>query len=382
MSLVLTMGVARFSYTPLIPIMLEQTSLSDFSAGLLATLNYFGYFCGVLIAASISDLMLKDRLYRIGLIIAVVTTLGMAFAENMILWSIMRFLAGFSSAAGLMIGSGLVLNWLMRHHYRSELGVHFMGIGLGIALTAVMVDLMIGYFDWQTQWIIFSFIGLLVAIPAWRWLPRPENGLVTSTGEKLEDKPPSVRFTRLMQSAYFCAGFGYVISATFIVAIVERQPALSGEGELVWLILGLAAIPAVLIWDQVARRVGTLNALLICYSLQIIGIGLPLINESLSVVLISAILYGATFVGIVSLVLTMAGRFYPTKPAKLMAKMTIAYGVAQIAGPFIAGILAEKTGHYRDGLNMAIIIMLIGILILFIVRAVEKNSVAAIDENI
>ncbi len=381
MSLILTMGIARFSYTPLIPVMLEQTLLSDFSAGLLAMFNYLGYFCGVLIVASVSDLVFKDRLYRIGLIIAVVTTFGMAIAENMIVWSVMRFLAGFSSAAGLMIGSGLILNWLMRHNYRSELGVHFMGIGLGIAITAIAVDLMIGNLGWRSQWMIFSIIGVLLAIPAWCWLPRPENGLVTLTGEKLQDKPPSKRFTRLMQYAYFCAGFGYVISATFIVAIVERQPTLSGQGEFVWLILGLTAIPAVVIWDRVARVTGTLDALLICYLLQIIGIGLPLINDGLEVVLISAVLYGATFVGIVSLVLTIAGKFYPTKPAKLMAKMTISYGIAQIAGPFLAGLLAENSGHYQGGLTLAVIIMMIGTMILLFVRYVEKNTVDVLDEK-
>jgi hypothetical protein len=42
----------------------------------------------------------------------------------------------------------------------------------------------------------------------------------------------------------------------------------------------------------------------------------------------------------VSLVLTMAGRYYPTRPAKMMGKMTLSYGAAQIIGPAITGWLA------------------------------------------
>ena len=109
-SLVLTLGIARFAYTPLLPVMQDQTALNDALGGWIATFNYIGYMLGALIAASISDLRLKDTLYRVGLITAVMSTLGMAWTENWILWSLLRFLAGLSSAAGLLIGSGLILN--------------------------------------------------------------------------------------------------------------------------------------------------------------------------------------------------------------------------------------------------------------------------------
>lgn len=379
LSLVLTMGVARFAYTPLIPIMQGQSVLTDLTAGLLATLNYVGYLCGALLAASISDLLVKDKLYRAGLIIAVLTTLGMALAENVWLWALMRFIAGFSSAAGLLIGSGLILNWLIRNHFRSELGIHFMGIGLGIALSALAVDLMIDHLDWRWQWIVFALLGLILAIPAWRWLPRPLAGNHTLSGKLLVDTPPTRRFSWLMQSAYFCAGFGYVISATFIVAIVERQPGLEGQGELVWLLIGASAVPAVLIWDQIARRIGMIPALLISYILQIAGVLLPVANNSLYAALISAVLYGGTFVGIVSLVLTMAGRFYPTRPAQLMARFTLAYCVAQIAGPFLTGWMAETSGHYSGGLLLAALMMMIGTLLLTVLYVTEKQAVTVLE---
>ncbi|MET0105395.1 MAG: YbfB/YjiJ family MFS transporter [Sedimenticola sp.] len=172
-SLILMLGIARFAYTPLLQVMQDQTWLGDASGGWLATYNYLGYMCGALIAASVSNLKIKDTLYRIGLVLAIVTTAGMALSESMLVWSVMRFLAGLSSAAGLLIGSGLILNWLIRHHHKMELGIHFSGLGLGIVLTAVAVDLMVSRFNWQEQWLVLTFIGVLLAIPAWRWLPRP-----------------------------------------------------------------------------------------------------------------------------------------------------------------------------------------------------------------
>jgi fucose permease len=76
-SLVLLLGVAHFAYTPLLPIMQEQTILDDISAGCVAAINYAGYMCAAFIAASVIDLMIKDTLYRAGLITAIVTRAGM-----------------------------------------------------------------------------------------------------------------------------------------------------------------------------------------------------------------------------------------------------------------------------------------------------------------
>ena len=371
-SLILCMGIARFSYTPLLPVMLNETFLTDASGGWLATINYIGYMLGAFIAASISDLRLKDTLYRIGLIIAVVSTIGMALAENYILWSIMRFIAGFSSAAGLLMGTGLVLNWMLRHGRKPELGQHFSGVGLGIATTAAMTMLMSGRFDWAQQWQIFTLVAAILAIPAWFWLPPPDSSNMTKSGEMLVDKSPRRKWMMLLFAAYFCAGFGYVISATFLVAIVDHQEALSGSGALVWLVTGLAAAPACVIWDRIARITGELKALFLAFGINIIGIIIPALSHSLAGVLISGVLFGATFIGIVSLMLTMVGKFYPTKPAKPMGKLTLSYGVAQIIAPAMSGMIAEATGNYSMPLILAAVIMGIGMVLLLVLQFSQK----------
>jgi len=127
-SLILALGVARFAYTPLLPLMQQQAGLSLAEGGWLAAINYAGYLTGALIAASISDLVLKDRLFRVGMVVAVLTTLMMGLTTNVTLWAVSRYFAGLSSAAAMLLGTGLILNWLIRHNHRSELGIHFAGI--------------------------------------------------------------------------------------------------------------------------------------------------------------------------------------------------------------------------------------------------------------
>ncbi len=372
-ALILTMGVARFSLTPLLPVMMDETFLNNTSGGWLASINYMGYMTGVLITASINSLKLKFALYRAGLIVAILSTLGMALADNYILWSVMRFLAGLASAAGLLMGSGLILNWMLRNGHRAELGIHFGGAGLGIALSAVVALLITDHFDWSQQWQIFAVVGIAFAIPAWFWLPVPDTSQLTQTGEKLVDKPPTKSWMVILFAAYFCAGFGYVISATFLVAIVENQPTLQGNGSIVWLVTGLAAAPACVFWDRVARKVGELKALFIAYGINIIGIVIPVFDHSFTAVLLSGILFGATFIGIVSLMLTMVGKFFPTKPAKPMGKLTLSYGTAQIIAPALSGMMAEASGNYNMPLILAGTLMGIGMVLIYILMMYSKN---------
>ncbi|MDD4978413.1 MAG: YbfB/YjiJ family MFS transporter [Gallionella sp.] len=373
-SLILALGIARFAYTPLLPQMQLQAGLGIADAGWLAAINYAGYLSGALVASLISDLVLKDRLFRIGMILAIISTALMGLTTDFTVWALSRFVAGLSSAAGLLLGSGLILNWLIRHKHHSELGIHFSGIGLGIASAAAAVSLMSHWLSWNEQWFMLTGLGCLLLVPVLLWLPAPDRSQFTMSGTKMEDAPPSKLFLRLFSLAYFCAGIGYVVSATFIVAIIENIPNLSGKGTLVFLVIGLAAAPSCIIWDLIARRLGKLNTLIIASTLQIIGVLLPIWAHGMFVAYASALLFGGTVMGIVSLVLTMAGQYYPTRPAKMMGKMTLSYGTAQMIAPAITGLLANHFGGYIAGLYLAGAAMITCTLLILILKVVERRE--------
>jgi MFS family permease len=167
-----------------------------------------------------------------------------------------------------------------------------------------------------------------------------------------------------MAGSYFAAGWGFVISATFTVAIVEREPALAGQGALAWALVGLAAMPAVFLWDKVARRLGDTRALLLAFGLQTVSVILPALSGSLAAALGGALGYGATFIGIVSLTLALVGRRAPQNPGKAMARLTLSYGAAQVIAPVVAGAMAQATGTFKGALWLTAGVMLLGMALL------------------
>ena len=374
-SLVITMGIARFAYTPLLQVMQDANIVNDAVGGWLAALNYVGYLSGTIIAASISNLILKDKLYRMSLIIAVISTIAMAWTENWVIWAIWRYLAGLTSAGGLLLGSGLIMNWLMRNGYNMNMGVHFGGVGLGIVVSAIAVEFMLPTYNWAEQWELFAILGLILAIPAWCWLPIPDGHDVTKSGQQLSDKLPDAKWLRLLSLSYFCVGIAYVIYATFLVVIVNNREELIGYGNLAWFLVGLTMIPCCYIWEKVAYRTGDFLAFLMAYIMMTVSIAILIFDVPLWLIAVSALLYGGSMMGIVSMMLTLVGKLAPTKPAKLMGKVSIYYAIAQIIGPAFAGYMAEISGNYYAVMLYSTIIMLIGIALLVRLKLAKTNLI-------
>lgn len=362
--LVLTIGLARFAYTPLLPALQEQTGLSDAAAGGLAAINYAGYIAGALVTAWMDDVRWRHRFYSAGLWMALLTTAAMAISSWLPAWGLWRFLGGLCGATGMLLGSGLVLGWLMRQGKRPELGVFFIGLGLGIVVSALGAWVLSGIWTlWSDQWLAFAVLGLVFFVPAWLWRP-PVPPLPSPSAAASATTLVSRRWMWTMALSYFAAGWGFVISATFTVAIVEREPALAGQGALAWALVGMAAMPAVFLWDRVARRIGDIRALLLAFALQTCSIVLPALSGSLAAAFAGALGYGATFIGIVSLTLALVGRRAPHNPGKAMARLTLSYGAAQMMAPVVAGTMAQATGNFKGALLLTAAVMLAGMALL------------------
>jgi len=365
-ALIATVGFGRFSFTPLLPLMRVQADVSAMEGGMLAASNYAGYLLGAIVASAIRDLRVKVLLYRAGLLLGVGTTLGMGMTEDPAIWIILRFLSGMASITGLLLASGLILNWLIHQGHRPALGLHFAGMGVGIVATGVVVMAATPYLSWDLQWIVFGLLGLALSIPAWLWMPSPRAGS-TPHSQAQEDKQHGFLTIWLLNAAYTTAGVGYVVLATFIVDIVSQLPFFTEGATMVWIMVGLAAIPSAYVWDRIATIRGSIMALILAFGLQIVSV-LLLMADSMGSNLAAALFYGGTFVGIVNMTLSVAGRMQPKNPARAMAQMTIGYSVAQFITPAVSGYLARESGSYASVLPLSAIVLGLGMALLIIVK--------------
>jgi predicted MFS family arabinose efflux permease len=373
------MGIARYSLTPMLPHMQAQLGVSETLAGFLAGLNYWGYLTGLFIVWLVSDLRAKDFFYRYGLFVAALATAVMAAHDSPVVWFASRFFAGVSSATGFMLGTGLILNWLHHHGYKQELGIHFSGLGLGIIVSALVVDYtsaesLLG-FNWRLQWVSLSAIGFVLFIPAFLLLPLPkEDEIEMSRMDDLgtENVLPSSKWLWLMQAAYFCAGFSNTVNTTFTSLITELQP-LTGYGERMWLIAGLAACMAPFVWARIATALGSLTALKIAFGFAVVGNMVLASAHGLLTTVVGVSIFGFTFMGIVSLTLTTVGKLYGRKATQVMARLTLGYCIAQIISPIMSGTLADLTGSFRTPLYIVSLIMLVGMVCLLLLRSENKK---------
>lgn len=334
----------------------------------MATSNYIGYIIGALAAASFRDIKLKYKWYKILLVISVFSTAGMGATTDMILWSVLRLVSGIASVAGMLMASGLILNWFLRKGMHQELGLHFTGIGAGILISGIAVASMSSYLSWSEQWYWLAILGSVFLLPAWLWMPKPVEVSPESTNNSEVSKSGG-SWIALLIAFYFCTGFGYAVGATFIVAILAQMEFFSSLGGVVWVVVGAAAIPSSFLWDKIARVYGTIFALIIANVLETVALLVPYFTESALLNIAGAMLFGSAFVGIVSMTLSLVGRRYPHNPTKAMAKLTISYGVAQIIAPAAAGYFAVLYGSYSDSLLVTAVVLTIGTLFLLILQS-------------
>lgn len=350
-SLILTMGIARFTYTPALPRMQAALELGDTAAGVLAAMNFAGYLSGALLASQLGSGPLKVRLFRGGLIVALLCNALLPLGESLLYWGTLRYLSGLSSAAGMVLGTSLVLEYLAREGARPLIGVHFGGVGVGIVLTALALggDAV----SWQMTWWLSALLGTLFILPAWHWVRLPDAHIMPAAAST----PPTrgdggSRSFRYLAASYFFAGGSFAVGTTFILAVIEADPRLSPISRSTWLLLGLAAAPSCYLWVRWATRNGPLQTLLAAWAVQTLGLLLPLLGSA-AATLAGAFLFGFTFMGIVAMVLGQAGKMAQDNPARLMGLLVTSYGIGQITGPVIAGQIMVLSGEPQSALWLA-----------------------------
>jgi len=334
-------GIGRFIYTPILPPMVESLHLSQGQAGLIASANFLGYLAGALAAAGI-PIADPRRWLLAALAASAVTTAMMGWSESMAAFVLVRLVGGIASAFVLVLASTVVLERLTVAGRGELTAIHFSGVGTGIVVSSLLTwALEVSELGWRAMWFGGGVISLLGTIAATMLVPAAGS----TTPTRSVQSPASGRGLPLLALAYGLVGFGYVITATFIVAIVRGSAVMQSVEPLVWLVFGVSAVPSVAAWVAAGRRVGILQAFAAASIVEAAGVALSVAWQTLPGLFLSAALLGGTFMGLTALGL-MAAQGLSADRRRAFALMTSAFGLGQIVGPLVAGYGHDLTGSF------------------------------------
>ena len=363
-ALAVAMGIGRFAFTPLLPMMLRDGVIDLHAASWLASANYLGYLAGALLCtfqpwiwARVPRLpaISAPWLVHAGLVATGVLTLGMALPAAPA-WPLLRFAAGVASAVVFIYTSGWCLAQLARRDATALGGVMYAGPGAGIVLSGVFASGMVQW-HWRaaTGWLILGALALALSATVWRTfrgavLPAssPAAGAPGGGGS---DSPAEIA---TLAVAYSLAGFGYIVTATFLPVIARAALPGSPWLDLFWPVFGLGVFCGALLATRL-RVSGDLRGLLGAgYLLQAAGIGVSLWSPTNAGFVAGSLMLGLPFTAITFFAMQEVRRLRPALVASFMGLMTAMYGIGQIVGPPLVAWLLRRSASAGEGFTLSL----------------------------
>jgi MFS family permease len=346
-ALAAAMGVGRFAYTPIMPLMHAQAGMPEGLGASLATANYVGYLAGALLGIAAPALLRSTAVLRTALLVLAASLASMPLTHNGGTWWALRLVAGAASALVFMISTSAMLAGLAAHAEHLT-GWAFGGVGAGIALSGVTVLAVQQAGSWQTAWSACAALAVLLTAAAWNLSPRGAAPAAPAAAER----PRTHRWFAALLASYLLEGVGYIIAGTFLVAALQQgAPGWIGSGA--WIVVGLAALPSCALWMRLARHVSRPALLTISLSLQAVGIALPALSGGNVPALAAAVLFGATFMGVSTMSLAIGTHL---RIPRAIALLTTGYSLGQILGPLLAAPLLHNGYHSALLLGAALVL--------------------------
>ncbi len=367
-ALAIAMGIGRFAFTPLLPMMLSDGVIDLVSASWLASANYLGYLVGALLCTfqpwiwrsfSFLPRFVASSAVRFGLVATSLLTLGMAVQWSAFggFWPLLRFFAGVASAFVFVFTSGWCLAQLARQRASALGGVMYAGPGAGIALSGLMASGMVAlHWSAATGWLILGVMAALLTSVVWPTFHEKSSEatpLASAATPTLVAKDENALAGRnqmmLLAFAYGLAGFGYIITATFLPVIARQALPGSAWLDLFWPLFGLGIVIGALLATRLPLG-GELRYLLAgSYFVQALGIAVSLWSPTLAGFALGSLLLGIPFTAITFFAMQEVRRLRPLSAASYMGLLTAVYGIGQISGPPLVAVLLRRSQSVGEG---------------------------------
>ncbi|PRG09453.1 MFS transporter [Burkholderia ambifaria] len=363
--LAVALGVGRFAFTPLLPLMLADGSIGLKAGSWLASANYAGYFVGAVSCAAVR--IAPARMVRFGLAATVLLTAAMGVGHLLSAWLVVRFVAGVVSAWTFVFVSQWGLRRLTELHAPEWSGVIYAGPGVGIVLTGLIGGALAGHRA-APGWLGFAALSAVLSVAIWRIFDTAPAPAVAPPAARPAATAAASHVARRHRAdaawlvvLYGMPGFGYIITATFLPVIARAAlPAGSPWPDLFWPMFGAALIVGAI---AAARLPGHWdNRLLLAAgcATQALGIAAGIVWPNAAGFSVGSALLGLPFTAITLFAMREARRLHGERAAGLMGYATASYGVGQILGPLVAAPLTARFGSFSPALWVAAGALLVG----------------------
>ena len=344
-------GLSRFAYALLLPAMRADLGWTYAQAGWLNTANAVGYVLGAISGYWLLRRFSTPGLFICGLIVCVAALCATGWHASLAWLSTLRLLSGVGAAWSYACGGALV-----QLRYQHDLGrrgaatgLYFTGAGVGIVASGLLVNPMLagsGAQAWPMAWLALGAAGVLMAIypvvDAWR-LRGAQDGQA-ATAQQRSRLQWSLHPLGTCLAAYFCFGIGYIAYMTFIFALVQHRGLSWQFGTWVWVLLGLAAAAAPLVWRRALGAWPAQYTFSLSCMATLAGALIPLSGFDAAMP-VSAALFGASVFIVPASVGVLLRQCLPGEQiARAMALFTTAFAVGQAIGPLLAGAFADRYG--------------------------------------
>ena len=354
-ALAVAMGIGRFAFTPLMPLMLRDATLDAATGAEWAAANYVGYLLGALSASRFSHQ--PHRGLQWGLAGVAGSTLGMLLSTPSLPWlgALLRGMAGICSAWVLVCASSWCLPALARRQASAWGGWMYTGVGVGIALTGVLAWLG-GH---QSAWALWLELGVLACVgtwAVWRMLSAPSFSPDMQSRVAAPDPNralPAHRQPVGLIVCYGAFGYGYIVPATFLPTMGRQLVDDPWVFGLTWPLFGLAAALSVAMASRWLSGWPRQRVWALAQAVMALGTLIPLLQFSLWALACSAVLVGGTFMVATMAGLQLAREQRPENPTPLLARMTVAFALGQIAGPLLVRGMGVIDIPAAEALNLA-----------------------------
>ncbi len=351
MEVAVEMGVGRFAFTPMLPLMTRDGLLDTSGGAWLASSNYLGYLLGAL---TVSRIRVSSRVLlpaSLAGIVAVTAAMG-AGNGGMIAWLALRFAAGGLSAWAFVLTNAWALERLALAQRPDLAGVVYAGVGLGIALVGAFCVVAAGP-GVPAQWLWLGLGALSAVAVALPLLLRDGSRDTAAVAIRKQSAPTESSDGTSLVICYGLVGFGYILPATFLPALARNivdDPRIFG---LAWPVFGVAAGLSTIVGARAFRHLNRLRVWAGCHLVMAVGVVMPSVWLSPTSIAIAALLVGGTYLVPGMIGMQEAQARATGDPTALLGRMTAAFAIGQIGGPLVSAMLGMLPAGQAAGLDLA-----------------------------